>query len=262
MVQFSSFDPGTPCWVDLMSPDVDASKAFYTAVFGWETDDQFDDNGNLIYTNLQLGGKNVAGLGGQMGETEGMPPVWNTYIAVDDCDEAAAKVTAAGGTVMMPPMEVMTAGAMAVFADPTGAVFSVWKAGDHRGASICNEPNTFAWNELVSRDIETAKSFYTDVFGWKYQAQDMGPMGTYTTIEGGENGGLGGMMPMPAEMPEQVPNHWMVYFSVADIGATKDAVTANGGQIVQGPMPIPGVGTLAVIHDPNGGSFSVLQPEG
>jgi predicted enzyme related to lactoylglutathione lyase len=260
MVEFSSFDAGTPCWVDLMSPDVDASKAFYTAVFGWETEDQFDDEGTRVYTSLRLGGKDVAGLGGQMGD-DPMPPVWNTYIAVDDCDEVAGKVTAAGGSVLMPTMQVMTAGSMAVFADPTGAVFSVWKAGDHKGAQLCNEPNTFAWNELVSRDLETATAFYAEVFGWEYASQDMGPGGTYTVIQGGENGGLGGMMAMPPGMPDAVPNHWMVYFTVADIDATIALVKANGGQVVQGPLPAPGVGRLAVVHDPAGGSFSVLQPE-
>jgi hypothetical protein len=162
----------------------------------------------------------------------------------------------------MPAMQIMTAGTMAVFADPAGAVFSVWQAGDHKGCAVCDEPNTYSWNELLSRDLEKAKDFYTSVFGWTYQAQDMGPMGTYTVIEGGENGGLGGMMSMPAEMPDAVPNHWSVYFMVADIDATIAVVNANGGQVVQGPIPAPGVGRLAVVHDPAGGSFAMLQPEG
>ena len=159
-------------------------------------------------------------------------------------------------------MQVMTAGEMAVLADPTGTVFSIWKAGDHIGADVCNEPNTYSWNELVDRDLDTAKAFYSKVFGWEYDEQDMGPMGTYTVIRGGENGGLGGMMAMPAEMPDMVPNHWMVYFTVADLDATMSAVSAAGGQCVFGPMSAAGVGTFATMHDPAGGSFSIMQPAG
>ena len=86
-------------------------------------------------------------------------------------------------------------------------------------------------------------------------------MGTYTVVEGGENGGLAGLMAMPDELPAEVPNHWMVYFLAADINATVDKITAAGGQVVNGPFPAPGVGQIAVVHDPAGGSFSVMQPE-
>ncbi len=89
---------------------------------------------------------------------------------------------------------------------------------------------------------------------------DMGPGGIYNVIKGGENNGLGGLMAMPAEMPDQVPNHWMVYFIVADADATLEAVKAAGGQVVQDPFDAPGVGRIGIAHDPSGGSFSVLQP--
>ncbi len=261
MPEFSSYDAGTPCWVDLMSPDVEASKAFYAGLFGWDAEDQLDEEGNYTYTMFTQGGKSVAGLGApppQMGE---MPAVWSSYVAVEDPAAVAEKVGAAGGQVVMPPMQVMEAGEMAVFSDPTGAVFSVWKAGEHRGAEVCNEPNTFSWNELMTRDVESAKPFYADVFGWEYETMDMGPMGTYNVIAGGENGGRGGLMAMPAEVPEMVPNHWAVYFTVADLDATLAKAKELGGQITFGPMPIPGVGTTASVHDPSGGSFTVLQPE-
>lgn len=261
MPEFRSHPPGTPAWVDLMSPDVAAAKSFYTAVFGWDAEDQLDDDGNRVYVMFSLGGKSVAGLGGQPDGTEGMPPVWNTYVATADCQATADTVTASGGTVMMSPMQVMDAGEMAIFADPTGAVFSVWKAGQHQGAELCNEPNTWSWNELLTRDLDAAKPFYTAVFGWEYEAQDMGPMGTYHVIAGGENGGLGGLMSMPPEVPAMVPNHWSVYFTVADIEATVGAIKGNGGQVVVEPFPIPGVGTSATVHDPAGGNFTVLQPE-
>ena len=261
MAEHSSYEPGTPCWVDLMSPDIDGSKEFYSAVFGWEAVDQFDPEGNRIYVNFRQNGKEVAGLGGQPPDAGEMPPVWNTYIATDDCEAVAAKVTAAGGSVMMPPMQVMDAGSMAIFIDPTGAAFSVWQAGDHFGAQITNEPDTYSWNELMSRDVDTAMAFYSEVFGWEYDSMDMGPGGIYNVIKGGESGGLGGLMSMPDEVPAEVPNHWATYFTVSNIDATIEKIKAAGGQIVNGPFPIPGVGHTAIVHDPAGGNFSLMQPE-
>lgn len=262
MPEFTTHPPGTPCWVDLMSPDIDASKSFYTAVFGWDAEDQLDEEGNRIYVMFSQGGKNVAGLGGQppgMGE---MPAIWNSYVATSDVAATSELVAAAGGSVMMPAMQVMDAGEMAIYTDPAGAAISVWKAGEHIGAEICNEPNTYSWNELMTRDIDASLAFYAAVFGWTYESQDMGPMGTYHLIAGGDSGGLGGMMAMPPDVPEQVPNHWGVYFAVTDAAATAASITAAGGQIVNGPMTIPGVGTMATAHDPAGGNFSIMQPEG
>lgn len=261
MPEFTSHPPGTPSWVDLMSPDIDASKEFYTSVFGWDAEDQFDDTGNRVYVMFTQNGKSVAGLGGQPpGMPDKMPAVWNSYISTDDVGAVAEKVTAAGGNVVMPPMQVFDSGEMAIFSDPSGAAFSVWKAGQHIGAEVGNEPNTYSWNELLTRDVETALSFYRDVFGWSFEDQDMGPAGIYHVIAGGEHGGLGGVMAMPAEMPEQVPNHWAVYFTVSDVDATIDSATSAGGQIVNGPMDIPGVGRTATVHDPTGGSFNLMQP--
>jgi len=262
MPTFTSHAPGSPCWVDLMSPDVDAAKKYYGAVFGWDADDQTDDDGNYTYTLYFQDGKVVTGMGAQPPEMAGVPPTWNTYIAVEDPAATAAKVTEAGGGVMMPPMQVMSAGEMAIFTDPSGAAFSVWKAGDHFGAEICNEPDTWSWNELLSRDIDAVLPFYSAVFGWTYDPMDMGPMGTYHVIEGGDNNGLGGLMAMPSEMPDMVPSHWAVYFTVDDIAASIEKATAAGGTVLQEPFPIPGIGTSCVLGDPHHGVLQLMQPEG
>lgn len=260
MATFTSHTPGTPSWTDLMSPDVDASKAFYTSVFGWDAADQFDDAGNRVYVMFSLDGKSVAGLGGMAPNMDGMPAIWNTYITTDDVAATASKVEAAGGAVAMPPMQVMTSGEMAVFADPTGAMFSVWKAGDHIGAEVSNVANTMSWNELMTSDTDAAKGFYAEVFGWTYQDMEMGEMGTYHLIEGGTNDeGLGGMIAKPAEMAE-VPNHWAVYFTVDDIEATIVTATEAGGTVLQEPFPVPGIGISAVVGDPHHGVFQLMQP--
>ena len=120
MPEFTAHPAGSPCWVDVMSPDTDAAKVFFAGLVGWDADDQFDPDGNYVYTNFTKDGKIVAGMGAQPPEMAGMPAVWNTYIAVDDPEATAEKVTAAGGSVMMPPMEVMEHGSMAIFTDPAG----------------------------------------------------------------------------------------------------------------------------------------------
>lgn len=253
-----SYEAGTPCWVDLISPDPDASAAFYTAVFGWEAHDQFDDAGTRIYTNFTRGGHLVAGMGGQPPGMGDVPAAWSTYVAVGDVDATAALVEAAGGSVMMPAMDVMTQGRMAIFADPGGAAISVWQAGDHRGAELVNAHAAWSWNELVTRDLEGALPFYADVFGWEYDEVPM-PGTTYHLVRGGENG-RAGIMAMPDEMPDRVPNHWAVYFTVSDLDAMLAAVTDHGGIVASGPDDVPGIGTMAVVHDPHMGSFSLLQP--
>lgn len=257
-----SYEPGTPCWVDVMSPDVDASAAFYTALFGWEARDEHDDQGNRVYVTLLKDGKRTAGLGGMPPSMpDDMPAAWNTYVATDDPAAIAAKVEAAGGGVMMPPMDVMGEGEMAVFHDPTGAVFSVWKAGNHHGSEVINEPDAYSWNELLTKDPEGAKSFYGDVFGWEFE--DQSPDGTtpYWVILGGDSGGLGGVMERPADMPDMVPDHWGVYITVADAAATLERAAELGAQVLFGPEVMPGVGTLGTFMDPLGGSLNVMQPE-
>lgn len=261
MPEFTSYPPGSPCWVDLMSPDTKASAAFYSRLFGWDVEELFDDEGNAIYNQFRLNGKIVAGMGGQPPGMEGMPAIWNTYIAVADCDETAEAVAAAGGAVFMAPMQVMDAGQMAVFADTTGAVFSVWQAGGHFGSEICNETNTWSWNELMTADVEAAKSFYSAVFGWTYADQDMGDAGIYTVIEGGDNDGLGGIMARVPDLGDEIPDNWSVYFFVEDADAVVAMAGELGGQTLVPPFPIPGVGRTAVLMDPQGGTLCLLEPD-
>jgi predicted enzyme related to lactoylglutathione lyase len=256
----TGYAPGTPCWVDLLSPDVSASLAFYTELFGWASAPVHDPDGNRIYTLLKKDGYDTAGLSAQPPMMAGMPPVWNTYVATADADATSAAVEKAGGQVVMPAMTVLEVGTMAVCTDPTGAAFSIWQAGSHIGAQIVNEADAYSWNELLSGDVERAKSFYAEVFGWTYEGMDMGPDGTYWVIQGGESGGLGGMMGRPAQMPSYVPDHWAVYFIVADIDAKVATTTAAGGNVMHGPEDVPGIGRIATVTDPQGGAFSMLQP--
>lgn len=205
-----------------------------------------------------LNGKFVAGLAPIMGE--GQPPSWTTYVSTDDADATAAKVKEAGGTVFAEPFDVMDAGRMAVFADPTGAVFAVWQPNQHPGAQLVNETGTFGWNELSTRDPEAAKVFYGAVFGWRGETFDMGDGPDYVTWHiGDEEGSVGGMIDMRGDMPDEIPPHWMVYFSVDDTDGTIDQVKERGGSVAFGPTEIPNVGRFAVLSDPQGAHFAVIK---
>jgi predicted enzyme related to lactoylglutathione lyase len=250
-MEMTSYKPGTPSWVDLGSPNADESIAFYSGVFGWEIPEGPPEAGG--YRMCLLRGKPVAGLGPQM--QPDIPPYWTTYVSVSDVDATVKSVESAGGQVMMPTMDVLTAGRMAVFADPTGAPFSVWQPVDHIGSSYANEPGAVSWNELATRNPDQAIVFYSEVFGWTADAQQMGDMAYTTWLLDGNP--VGGMMPMGDMFPPEVPPHWSVYFAVEDADATVAKITSLGGSVLAPPMDIP-QGRFAAVSDPHGAMFSVI----
>lgn len=206
------------------------------------------------YYMAELGGKSVAALGSQ--PTEGAPAAWNTYVTVQSTDEAAQRVRDAGGNVVMEPFDVFEAGRMAVCSDPGGAAFMVWEPKDMIGAERVNEPGTLAWSELLTRDVEGAKSFYTAVFGWTAAAMDAGDY-EYTIWNLGD-GPIGGMLPMmDQQFPADMPPHWLVYFTVDDADATATRAGELGGRVEREPFDT-GVGRIAVLADPLGAVFAVL----
>jgi predicted enzyme related to lactoylglutathione lyase len=257
MPERAKHEPGTPSWIDVSSRDLPATKDFYTELFGWELlEYPVEEAGG--YGMFQLRGKNVAGFGPLMDESA--PPAWTTYITVADAEETTAKVERAGGKVLLPPMQVMAAGKMAVYADPTGGVFSVWEPGEHIGAELVNEPGSLTWNELTIRDAEVGKDFYTEVFGWKTEQVPMRGF-EYTVLRLGERG-IGGLMPMGDEFPPEMPTHWMVYIAVDDADATAKRAEELGGTISVPPTDIPEIGRFAVLNGPSGEVFSILKNAG
>jgi uncharacterized protein len=252
----TSYAQGTPNWVDLQTSDPAAAKAFYTGLFGWTYDDQeMPDSGGAIYSMARLGDENVAAIAPQPQEmaAAGAPPMWNTYLAVDNVDDAVSKAEAAGGQVAMQPFDIMDAGRMAFVMDPSGAAVAFWQANQHIGATLVNEPGTVTWNELITSDPAAAK-FYEQVLGMTTSIMDMG-QGPYTLFE------VGGQMvggTTPPQM-EGVPNHWHVYFAVADADATAAKAKELGGSALVEPFDTP-VGRIAVLRDPQGAVFSILKP--
>ncbi len=257
-MEFTSYRNGVPSWVDMGSPDLAGSKTFYGALFGWECPEGPPEAGG--YSVCTLGGKTVAGLGPQM--NPGVPANWCTYVNVDSADDTLAKIEANGGAVLLPAMDVMDAGRMAIFADAGGAVLGLWQPGQHTGAQVANEPGTYCWSELITTDIAGAKEFYRAVFGWGSESQDAanGPSEYIEWQLGGKS--IGGMMEKMPEMPAEMPNLWGVYFAVADTDAIVAHAVELGATKIMDPMDIE-PGRFATLADPIGAMFNVLalKPE-
>jgi uncharacterized protein len=203
--------------------------------------------------------------------------MWNTYVAVADADASAAKVTEAGGTVFMPPFDVMDAGRMAVVADPEGAMFGLWQAKENIGAKVVNEHGALNFNGLATRDAEAAERFYNAVFGWNILPLNAGPMwvlpGYGDHLEEKTPGLKENMKQMGApdgfvDVVAQInpidpgdgdtPAHWSVTFGVDDVADTAAKVKELGGEIVDGPFDAPWT-RLAIIRDPQGATFVAGQ---
>lgn len=242
---------GEPGWIDLGSSDVDASHAFYTALFGWTVD--VPDGGG--YGTFLLDGKRVAGVGPRTNE-EG-PTAWKMYVLTDDAAASAAKVTEAGGTVISPVSEVMTAGTMAIVADPSGAVLGLWQPNEHRGFEAVRVPGAYCWVELNAKDLLSDKLFYWNAFGWDPKESTV-PGTNYTEFKLG-GASIAGGLPMDPDLPEGTPPNWIVYFLVADTDASVAKLTELGGGVHHPPSDVPGVGRFAIVHDPQGGVFALLQ---
>lgn len=250
------YEEGVFCWVDLMAHDIEAAKLFYSRLFGWETT---PTDPHMQYSNAMQGGKMVAGIGGMPDDMkkQGVPPMWSSYAWTDDAAKVEARAREAGAKILMPTMQIAEHGSMMYFMDPGGAAVGVWQAGTHRGAGIVNKPNSLCWNELYSRNVEQSKAFYAKVFGWKYDAMPM-PGFEYNVVKVGERSN-GGILPMPSEVPEGVPPHWMVIFAVADCDATVRKCEELGGKVQMPPMDIEGVGRFAILLDSQGAAFSVMR---
>lgn len=239
---------GGPCWVELGTSDPEAAKAFYGELFGWRarTDPNPEAGG---YTNMLLDDVPVAGLSALY--APGQPTAWTVSFATADADAMAEAVKAAGGTVLMEPMEVLDIGRFAVVKDPPGAAFSLWQARAFQGAGVFNEPGSLGWVELATRDTAAAEAFYTRVFGWSVT-----PGETYTQW-GLEGRDFGGMLDMGEQYPADVPPYWMPYFAVADVDLSAERAAGLGATVMLPPIEMTGGPRLSVVRDAQGAVFGI-----
>lgn len=253
----TSYPPGAPCWFELGTSDQTAAKAFYSSLLGWTISDSPMGPGQ-VYTIFNLDGKNAAAAYTLGPELKGVPPNWMVYFSTPDADAAAAKVTALGGAIKMGPFDVMEHGRMAVCADPTGAVFSLWQAKKHSGAAVVGELNSVCWSELATRDLPKAREFYTALLGWETYESTSGPGYTHIKVAGQDQGG---MIEMDAQW-EGIPPHWGIYFLVDDCDGVATKIKELGGRIRHGPFDAPNVGRIAMAADGQGAGFSIIKLTG
>ena len=253
MPVFESYPQGTPCFVELVTPDLSSAAEFYSALFGWELG-QRSESETESYRVATLGGHVVAGLDGDMPPMAGHPAFWKVYLAVDDIEAATGLVPVLGGVVESGPTRQGDRETTAAVKDATGVRVGLWEAGSHVGTELANEPGTPIWNELVSRDLERATQFYADLLGVSWDEVQT-PRGSYLVLNAGGRS-VGAAVPLP-EGPQ--PPHWNVYFNVTECDAALTRVVELGGSVVVPAYELEGVGRMAFVRDPQGGTFAVLQ---
>jgi predicted enzyme related to lactoylglutathione lyase len=242
--------PGTFSWVDLTTSDASSAKEFYGGLFGWEFEDNEIPGDGGVYTMCKVGGQNVAAISPA---TDQFPPHWNSYVTVASADDTAAQAKERGANVIEEPFDVMEAGRMALFTDPTGAMLCVWEPRDAIGAQRVNEPGCLTWNELHTPDPAKAAEFYSGLFGWSTEEMDTGEGNpSYTMIKNGERSNGGVMDAQPGEPP-----HWVPYFLVEsrDDAGTK-AKELGGQDWARIDME---QGKIAILSDPQGAPFAVWE---
>jgi predicted enzyme related to lactoylglutathione lyase len=244
----TTYLPGEPTWADLSSSDVEASRAFYGALFGWTAPPAQEEFGG--YANFELGGRKVCGLMPLMDPRQ--PVGWSCYVSTADAEKTTALVTESGGTVVAPPMSVGPLGTMAVYLDPQGTFFGVWQPAEHIGAERWGDEGTLSWFELTTRDPDPAVDFYGRVFGWT----DARPEGYIELQLQGTS--VAGCLETPPSVPADAPSTWMPYFGVADPAGKAEQAAGLGATVLVAGQEFPG-GTFSVVRDPQGATFGLLS---
>jgi uncharacterized protein len=247
---------GRVVWYELLTTDVKAAEKFYKDVVGW-TVEPFDNGSPQAYDVWMRSGK--VGVGGVMTIPAGMnfPPHWGMYIGAPKLEDTIAEVERRGGSSLSPVIDIPKVGRMRTMKDPQGAAFSLLEPGTPgERPDAPPEIGDASWHELYTTDAEAALKFYTEVFGWRAtESMDMGPMGKYHMFARGAGFG-GGIMRKPDAMA-QMPPFWGFYFRVPDVHAAAERVKANGGQVLNGPMEVPGGDWVVNCMDPQGAAFSL-----
>jgi predicted enzyme related to lactoylglutathione lyase len=255
MAHIEKHPVGAFCWVELATSDQKAAKDFYCSLFGWSVND-LPMGPQDVYSIFQLEGRDAAAACTLQPDerTQGVPPHWNLYIAVESADQTAARAAGLGGKVLAPAFDVMTAGRMAVLQDPTGAIFMAWEPKSNAGIGIAGVDGTLCWADLSTPDPERAARFYTGLFDWTTME---GENDDYLHIKNGEDF-IGGIPPAAHRKPG-VPPHWLAYFYASDVEGTAAKAKQLGATLYMPPRAIENVGTISIIGDPQGAVFAIFK---
>ncbi|WP_069171263.1 VOC family protein [Streptomyces griseus] len=261
----AAFAQSVPCWVDVQLSDLEAGKRFYGGLFGWT----FRAEDGMPFADAYSDGRLVAALAAK--QDGRMPTAWGVYFATDDILASVALVRKAGGQVITDPVRAGRAGVLAQVADPGGAVFGLWQAGDRAGFEKRYEPGAFCWTEVRTRQPERVDAFYEEVFGFRGTDPDevaggagevadlrvFSPAGT----EPGPDTAVLGRAVLTDAVPAMLPSHFLTYFAVADCARAAESAVRLGGRISAPAQDTP-YGRTAVLQDDQGAAFAVLQPAG
>jgi predicted enzyme related to lactoylglutathione lyase len=248
---------GTPIWYELMSKDPLSARRFYSEVVGWQIEEEVPAGAAMDYRMISAGDGLVGGVFRLTDEMckQGAVPCWMMYLGVDDVDACVSALTSSGGTVLMPAFDLPNVGRIAMVSDAQGAAFYVMRGASDQNSTVCDpdRPGHGAWHELHAVDGASATEFYLANFGWgRSGAMDMGPMGLYQMFSVGDRD-LGGIM-TDAQFPRPA---WVVYFRVDGIERAAGRIAKAGGQVVHGPMEVPGGGWIVNGLDPEGALFAL-----
>lgn len=249
--------PGSFCWAELYTRDENKSKDFYAKVFSWNySESKMDEHSH--YTHAMIASGAVAGMVEINDELkkQGVSPHWASYIAVTDIHKTVDAAQKLGAQIVLPPMDIPHAGCMAILKDPTDAFFSLWQSHAQREAPARNAHGMVGWNELLTTDINTAKRFYTSVFGWGVHEENVNGHAYVSFTENDKY--VAGMMQIEKEMGP-IPSHWSVYFTTDNIEASRKIIQAEGGVLLSPVMDLPNIGTMVAIKDPSDAVFSLFQ---
>ena len=252
----------TVCWVELGTSNTDDAMKFYSELFGWTTIRE-EMSGDCFYTMMKSGDTTVGGAYKLQAKQieHGVPSHWMPYIAVENIEESTQRAKSLGAEIKMGPMDVMKVGRMTVIADPTGATIAMWQAlGDNNPSSDDKSPlGTRCWSELITDDIDRAKAFYSELFGWKHETSDMGST-AYTVASIGDKM-VGGILAKTPDMGP-MPSAWINYFTVESCDGAVARANSVGGKALMPAIDMTGVGRFTWLTDPQGAMFGILQSEG
>jgi uncharacterized protein len=243
-------------WYELLTTDVAAAKAFYVDVVGWTT--RAVSMPGFVYGLFDAATGPVAGLVEMpQGLQQHAAPHWMGYVAVADLDSTVAGVMQLGGAVRVAPTDIPDISRFAVVADPQNATLALVKGSrpSQAGAAALGTPGHVGWHELFAADWEKAFSFYSKLFGWQKTHADVGPTGKYQQFAtGGDTLGAMSTKPETLSLP-----FWLYYFNVGDIEIAAKRVKDRGGEILYGPIAVPGGSWIVHCKDPQGAIFGLLD---
>lgn len=243
---------GTPCWMDVATPDLAKTKDFYTGLFGWEAKDGGPEYAD--YLSFDLDGKPVAGA--MLASDDGIPAGWCLYFASEDIDATIGAAVLAGATVVQPKEQVLDLGSMAFLTDPAGSFFGLWQSAGHIGFGVTEVVGAPGWFENYTAAFAKTTEFYGTAFGWQFESMGDSDDFRYSTGKVGE-AEAAGVMEINKSFPADFPPHWETYISVADADASAARAVELGGAVVEGPDDTP-YGRLATLTDPNGARIKIM----